>query len=190
MRTLIIDNYDSFTYNLVQLLKKSGAQVEVRRNDQILPEETENYDLIVLSPGPSLPDDAGQLKPIIRYLGTKKPILGICLGMQAIAEVFGAQLDRLSQPVHGKEDSIHHTNDPLFQGIPESFKAGRYHSWVVNPESLNDEIEVVAKTDDLIMGIRIANTAVYGLQFHPESVMTPDGSKMISNFLKLVPCTI
>jgi anthranilate synthase component 2 len=187
MKISVIDNYDSFTYNLVYYLREiTGNRVDVFRNDEIVPEELEPYDHIVLSPGPGIPEEAGNTLAVIRRWAEEKNILGICLGHQAIAEVFGGRLVNLDQPHHGIRSQIHVlTRDPLYEGIPRTFSAGRYHSWVVDRDTLPAEITVTSEDDNgLIMGLTHKHYKVRGLQFHPESVMTEHGYQMILNWVK------
>ena len=186
---LMIDNYDSFTYNLVHLIQKLGAtyEVRVRRNDEISLEEVAVYDRILLSPGPGLPKDAGLLLPIIQAYAGKKPILGVCLGHQAIGQVFGAKLLNLAEVAHGVATPILKTAtpSPLFKNLPETFPVGRYHSWVLNPQDFPKELHITA-TDEAgnIMAFQHASHPIYGLQFHPESVLTPHGETMMKNWLE------
>lgn len=186
MRILLIDNYDSFTYNLFQLLDEEGADVTVVRNDRFGLDEVEAYDRIVLSPGPGIPDEAGLLKPVIERYAPTKPILGVCLGEQAIGEVFGAELLNLPHVFHGVQTPAHITgNDYIFQGLPRHIQVGRYHSWVVRNEGLPACLEVTAVSDEgQIMALRHRTYDVHGIQFHPESILTPDGRQMIKNFLR------
>jgi anthranilate synthase component 2 len=187
MKILVLDNYDSFTYNLVHILKElTNDQVDVIRNDEIPVEDVGGYDKILLSPGPGIPEEAGIMKAVIKKYAGEKSILGICLGMQGIAEVFGGRLHNLEKVYHGKESTIRilQTNEPLFRNLPAEIKAGRYHSWVVNSDHLPDNLEITAAdTSGIAMGIRHKNYDVKGLQFHPESVMTPYGSEILSNWL-------
>ena len=186
-KCVLIDNYDSFTYNLVHLLKELGAEVTVLRNDQFTLDEIEEYDRIILSPGPGLPSDAGLLLDVIRYYAGKKPILGVCLGHQAIAEVFGGQLENLSDVFHGiATQGIQLVSTPLFAGLLDSFPVGRYHSWVVSKESFPSCLEIIVESGDgLIMAFRHRTYNIYGIQFHLESILTPDGKKILSNWLEL-----
>ncbi len=188
-KILLLDNYDSFTYNLLHVLRELGEKdIDVIRNDQLTIEDVEPYTHILLSPGPGIPCEAGLLQPIIRaYQNSGKSFLGICLGHQAIAEVFGATLINLDMVHHGIQSQIEILqDDDLFQGISSHPDVGRYHSWVVNPESLPDCIEVTAQSKEKeIMAIRHVNLPIYGVQFHPESVLTPEGKKMIQNWLSL-----
>ena len=187
MRIAIIDNYDSFTYNLSHLIKELGAEVTVLRNDQFRLEELEQYSKILLSPGPGIPSEAGLLLDVIRIYAGRKPILGVCLGHQAIGEVFGAKLENLSDVFHGVATPCHIVaDDPIFSGIDRDITIGRYHSWVVSREDFPDCLEVTAVSEEgQIMALRHRELNVRGIQFHPESVLTPDGKKMIQNFLYL-----
>jgi anthranilate synthase component 2 len=185
MKIVIIDNYDSFTYNLSHLIKSLGAEVDVVRNDQFSLDDLEAYSKIVLSPGPGIPSEAGLLLDVIRTYAGKKPILGVCLGHQAIGEVFGAKLENLSDVFHGVATPCHIVaDDPIFSGLDRDITVGRYHSWVVSQEGLPECLEVTAVSDEgQIMALRHKTLNVRGIQFHPESVLTPDGRKMIQNFL-------
>ena len=187
MKIVIIDNYDSFTYNLSHLIKALGAEVTVLRNDQFELSDLEQYSKIVLSPGPGIPSEAGLLLDVIRTYAGKKPILGVCLGHQAIGEVFGAKLENLSDVFHGVATPCHIVaDDPIFSGIDRDITIGRYHSWVVSSNGLPDCLEVTAVSDEgQIMALRHKTLNVRGIQFHPESVLTPDGKKMIQNWLFL-----
>ena len=187
MKVVIIDNYDSFTYNLSHLVKELGAEVAVVRNDQFRLEELEQYSKIILSPGPGIPSEAGLLLDVIRTYAGRKPILGVCLGHQAIGEVFGAKLENLSDVFHGVATPCHIiADDPIFSGISRDITIGRYHSWVVSREGLPDCLEVTAESDEgQIMALRHRELNVRGIQFHPESVLTPDGRKMLQNWMFL-----
>ena len=187
MKIVIIDNYDSFTYNLSHLVKELGAEVTVVRNDQFRLEELEQYSKIILSPGPGIPSEAGLLLDVIRTYAGRKPILGVCLGHQAIGEVFGAKLENLSDVFHGVATPCHIiADDPVFSGLPAEITIGRYHSWVVSREGMPDCLEVTAVSDEgQIMGLRHRELNIRGIQFHPESVLTPDGKKMLQNWLFL-----
>ncbi len=183
----VIDNYDSFTYNLVQYLGELGVEVQVFRNDAIDPEELESLDPshIVISPGPGVPSDAGISNEVIRRLGPARPILGVCLGHQCIADVFGGIVMRAPRLMHGKTSAIHHYGDGLFMGIPSPFTATRYHSLIVD-ETLPDELEVTAFTSaNEIMGLRHTRYPIYGVQFHPESILTQYGRQILINFLSI-----
>jgi anthranilate phosphoribosyltransferase len=186
---LVIDNYDSFTYNLVQLLSALGAEVEVRRNDTITAEEALALAPtgIVVSPGPGTPEDAGISRDVIRAAAEAGvPLLGVCLGHQCIAEVYGASICRSPKPVHGKTDQITHDGRHLFAGIPSPFTATRYHSLCVDADTVPDVLEVQARTPDgVIMGVHHRELPVFGVQFHPESVLTPEGTKLLANFLDI-----
>ena len=190
-RIVIIDNYDSFTYNLSHLLKEVGADVTVFRNDQFRLEELQQFDKIVLSPGPGIPSEAGLLLDVIRAYAPTKPMLGVCLGHQAIGEVFGARLLNLDDVVHGVATSCRIVaNDPIFDGLLNKITVGRYHSWVVSQEEFPSCLEITAVSDDggsvpNIMALRHREYEVHGIQFHPESVLTPEGKIIIKNFLDL-----
>ena len=191
MKIVIIDNYDSFTYNLSHLVKELGAEVTVYRNDQFCLAQLEAYSKIILSPGPGIPSEAGLLLDVIRTYAGRKPILGVCLGHQAIGEVFGARLENLSDVFHGVATPCHLVTDPtpidpLFSGLPRDITVGRYHSWVVSREGLPDCLEVTAESDEgQIMALRHRELNVRGIQFHPESVLTPDGRQMLQNWMFL-----
>ena len=185
----IIDNYDSFTYNLVQLVEQAGARVTVLRNDRFALPDLAAYDKLLLSPGPGIPQEAGLLMPVIRTYAATKPILGVCLGEQAIGEAFGAQLCNLSDVFHGVQTEISLdgpgvADDYLFDGLPRRLTVGRYHSWVVSRENLPDVLAVTAVSDEgLIMGLCHRTLDVHGIQFHPESVLTPLGERIIQNWI-------
>ena len=186
MKVVIIDNYDSFTYNLSHLIKELGAEVTVLRNDQFKLEDLEPFNKIVLSPGPGIPSEAGLLLDVIKTYAGKKPILGVCLGHQAIGEAFGGKLVNLSEVFHGVATPCHKVvDDPIFSGLESTFTIGRYHSWVVSKEAFPDCLEITAEIDGQIMALRHKTLNVRGIQFHPESVLTPDGKKMIQNWLFL-----
>ena len=187
MKLVVIDNYDSFTYNLVHLVKELGADVDVKRNDQFQLSELEPYDKIILSPGPGIPSEAGLLLDVIKTYAGRKPMLGVCLGHQAIGEVFGAKLENLSQVFHGVATSIKLLgNDPIFKGLPRRIVVGRYHSWVVSKDGCPDCLEITAESDDgEIMGLRHKDFDIRGIQFHPESVLTPEGKTIMRNWLNL-----
>jgi anthranilate synthase component II len=185
---LMIDNYDSFTYNLVQYLVELGEKVVVRRNDKVSLGEIGQMkpERIVISPGPGEPKDAGISEDIIRQLGPGLPILGVCLGHQAIGEVFGGTVERAPELMHGKISAIEHNELGLFEGLPQSFKATRYHSLVVRRDGLPNELQVTAWTaNGLIMGLQHRRYPVYGVQFHPESILTEYGKELLQNFLKV-----
>ena len=187
MKIVIIDNYDSFTYNLSHLVKELGAEVTVVRNDQFALPELEAYDKIILSPGPGIPSEAGLLLDVIKTYAGKKPILGVCLGHQAIGECFGAQLTNLSEVFHGvATEGTQFGNDPIFAGLPQRITMGRYHSWVVSKDGLPSCLEITAESDEgQIMALRHREYDIHGIQFHPESVLTPEGRKIIGNFIAL-----
>lgn len=187
MNIAIIDNYDSFTYNLSHLIKELGAKVTVFRNDTFNLTELEPFDKLVLSPGPDIPSEAGLLMDTIKTYAGRKPILGVCLGHQAIAEVFGAKLENLSEVFHGVATTgTQFDNDEIFQGLPKRITMGRYHSWVVSKDKLPDCLEITAESDEgQIMGLRHKTFNIHGIQFHPESVLTPEGRTIVDNFLKL-----
>ncbi|MBI4479364.1 MAG: aminodeoxychorismate/anthranilate synthase component II [Acidobacteria bacterium] len=185
----VLDNYDSFTYNLVQILGELGAELEVRRNDEVTVDEIEALrpQALVLSPGPGRPEDAGILLATIRTFGQKVPILGVCLGHQAIGEVFGGQVVSAPSLVHGKATEVMHDGRTIFKGLPQPFAAGRYHSLVVAPESIPDTLEVSATTaDGVVMGLRHKKLPIEGVQFHPESILTSAGPHLLKNFLEMV----
>lgn len=186
MRTAVIDNYDSFTYNLVHIVKATGTEVSVMRNDQFALDDLETFDKIILSPGPGIPEEAGLLMDVISRYQNSKPMLGVCLGHQAIGEVFGAKLINLSEVYHGVATPVNVVaDDPIFRGLPSRFNAGRYHSWAISRNGLPDCLEITASSDDgCIMAIRHRHLPIHGIQFHPESVLTPEGSKIVENFIK------
>ena len=187
MKIVIIDNYDSFTYNLAHLVKELGTEVTVLRNDQFLLDDLEAYHKIILSPGAGIPCEAGLLMDVIRHYANRKPILGVCLGHQAIGEVFGARLENLSDVFHGVATPCRIvSDDPIFSGLPTNITVGRYHSWVVSRNGLPDCLEVTAVSDEgQIMALKHKTLNVRGIQFHPESVLTPDGKKMLRNWMFL-----
>lgn len=189
-RVLLIDNYDSFTYNLMQALAVLGADVDVRRNDDI--DARRAVDLapthLVVSPGPGRPEDAGASMPIIAALLARVPVLGVCLGHQALASVLGARVGAAQALMHGKASGVYHDNRTLFEGLPNPFRAGRYHSLAVHEDSLPPELAVSAYTSDgEIMGLRHRDLPAEGVQFHPESILTPEGDRLLRNFLDLEP---
>lgn len=187
MKIVIIDNYDSFTYNLAHLVKELGAEVTVFRNDQFELSQLESFSKILLSPGPGIPSEAGLLMDVIKTYAGKKPILGVCLGHQAIGEVFGAKLENLSDVFHGvATEGTLFGNDEIFSGLPNRITMGRYHSWVVSKDGLPECLEVTAESDEgQIMALKHKTLNIRGIQFHPESVLTPDGKKIIQNWLFL-----
>ena len=186
VKVVIIDNYDSFTYNLAHLVKELGADVTVYRNDQFQLPELERFDKIILSPGPGIPSEAGLLMDVIRKYAGRKPMLGVCLGHQAIGEAFGAKLTNLSDVYHGvATPCTQFGNDVIFDGLDKRIEIGRYHSWVVDRSGFPDCLDVTAVSDDgCIMGLKHKNYDIHGIQFHPESVLTPDGKKMVRNWLE------
>lgn len=190
MRVFVLDNYDSFTYNLVQYLGELGAEVEVRRNDQITCEQIEELrpDRILISPGPCTPQEAGQSIPIIKHFAGKMPILGVCLGHQAIGAAFGGDVIRAANLMHGKTSEVEHDGRTIFRGVGSPMTATRYHSLIVSERNLPKELEISARTKDkdgrsVIMGLRHRDHPIEGVQFHPESVLTTDGKQLIRNFL-------
>ena len=189
MNILLIDNYDSFTYNLVHCFHEAGIEdLEVLKNDQISVQEAQKFDKIVISPGPGIPAQNGNILDIIRELGGAIPILGICLGMQAIYEAYGGRLMNLQKVFHGVTSrvSILDRNDPILKGIPNPFAAGRYHSWVCDPAYLPETINITAWDEDgEVMACRHKVHPAYGVQFHPESFLTPEGNRIIKNFVEL-----
>ena len=186
MKIAIIDNYDSFTYNLYHLVHELGAEVTVLRNDGFKLDELEKFDKILLSPGPGVPEEAGLLLDVIRTYSGKKPILGVCLGEQAIAEAFGGSIVNLNEVYHGIQSNVEVVGDDyLFEGLPLEFPVGRYHSWVVSQEDIPASLTITAVSKEgHIMAIRHKVYDVHGIQFHPESVLTPHGKQMIANWMK------
>ena len=185
---LVLDNYDSFTYNLVQYFGELGAELVVRRNDRTTIDEVEELkpEKICISPGPGTPDEAGISNDLIRHFGPRIPVLGVCLGHQCIGQVYGGEVVRADRIMHGKTSPILHEGDGVFRGLPIPFWATRYHSLIVRRETLPDELEVVAETSEHeIMGLRHRKHPVHGVQFHPESIMTGEGKKLLANFLSL-----
>ena len=188
-KVLILDNYDSFTYNLVQIVEEVlGQKIDVFRNDAIELAAVDAYEWIILSPGPGLPDEAGILKALIDQYGASKKILGVCLGMQAIGEVYGSSLRNLDRVFHGVQTEVSQTDNtsPIFSGLEKSFAVGRYHSWVISKDSLVDDLLTTSvDASGEIMSVDHSAHKVYGVQFHPESILTPAGKTMIENFLSL-----
>ena len=184
-QVLMIDNYDSFVYNLVHYLEDLDCEVIVKRNDKISLDQVADFDKIVLSPGPGIPDEAGLLKAIISTYGSSKSILGVCLGQQAIGEVYGGTLINLNQVFHGIATKVEIVkDDPLFKDLPKKFEVGRYHSWVVDPKTLPNCLTVTGIDENgQIMSLRHKKYDVCGVQYHPESVLTPNGKKIIENWL-------
>jgi anthranilate synthase component 2 len=189
-RVLMVDNYDSFTYNLVQYLAELGATVDVRRNDAVTVDEVEALapDAVVISPGPCTPREAGVSVPVIQRVAGRIPLLGVCLGHQAIGAAFGGDIVRAPRIMHGKTSPIHHDGRGVFAGLPDPFEATRYHSLVIDPASLPAELERTAWTDEgEIMGVRHRSALVEGVQFHPESILTLVGKRLLGNFLAMLP---
>lgn len=187
IKILVIDNYDSFVYNLVHYLEELDCEVTVRRNDKFYLEEVEDYDKILLSPGPGIPDEAGLMKAVIQQYATSKSILGVCLGQQAIGEVFGGKLENLSKVFHGVSTmaTIISENEPLFKGLEKEIEIGRYHSWVVSKEEFPEVLEITSVDENgQIMSLRHKFYNVCGVQFHPESVLTPMGKQIIKNWVE------
>ncbi len=192
MKILVFDNYDSFTYNLVHLVEKiTHTKVDVFRNDELPMEKAKEYDKIILSPGPGIPSEAGMLLPLIKEYASTKSILGVCLGHQAIGEAFGGTLTNLSTVYHGIATPIlvrseeSGVRSPLFDGLPDTIEVGRYHSWVVDENNFPEELEITARSENgFIMGLQHLKYDIQGVQFHPESVLTPLGEKILSNWLK------
>ena len=185
MKIVIIDNYDSFTYNLSHLVKELGAEVTVLRNDQFSLSDLEVYDKIILSPGPGIPSEAGLLLDVIRHYAGRKPMLGVCLGHQAIGEVFGGKLENLCDVFHGvATEGTQFGTDPIFSGLPRRITMGRYHSWVVSKKDFPACLEITAESDEKqIMALRHREYDIHGIQFHPESVLTTEGRQILSNWM-------
>ena len=186
---LVIDNYDSFTYNLVQYLGELGATVVVRRNDEASIEQLRglSHDRVVISPGPGRPEQAGVTLDVIKEFGPRMPLLGVCLGHQAIGLAFGGEVVRAPVPIHGKTSTVQHNKTGVFAGLAPEFQAGRYHSLIVEERSLPSDLEVTARTkdDNLVMGLRHRALPIHGVQFHPESVLTNEGRRILRNFLEM-----
>ena len=186
---LVIDNYDSFTYNLVQYLGELGATVVVRRNDQTTIDQLRGlgHDRVVISPGPGRPEQAGVSLDVIREFGPRMPLLGVCLGHQAIGLAFGGEVIRAPLPIHGKTSTVEHTGKGVFAGLSPLFQAGRYHSLIVGEKTLPADLEVIARTkeDGLVMGLSHRSLPIHGVQFHPESVLTNEGRRILRNFLEM-----
>lgn len=185
MKLLILDNYDSFTYNIVHAVRESGVEPTVVRNDKISLEEIDAFDKIIISPGPGIPSEAGILPEMLRTYAGKKPIFGVCLGHQAIGECFGARLENLEDVYHGVQTPAHVTGeDYILEGMGTDFPVGRYHSWIVSGEDLPDCLVVTSRDDDgKIMSLRHKDLDIHGVQFHPESLLTPGGIRIIANFI-------
>jgi para-aminobenzoate synthetase component 2 len=184
-RLLVVDNYDSFTYNLVQAFQALGAECDVRRNDAVAAEDLQEADGLVVSPGPGRPEDAGRSEELILEAARRMlPTLGVCLGHQAIGHAFGGVIVRAPEILHGKTSRVRHLDGGVFKGISQGFEATRYHSLVVEESSLPEDLEVTARTDQgVVMGLRHRGAPVFGVQFHPESILTPEGPRMLENFL-------
>jgi anthranilate synthase component 2 len=188
MKILVLDNYDSFTYNLVYILRELNDKVAIFRNDKIALEDVANYDKILLSPGPGIPSEAGIMPEVIREYGPSKSILGICLGHQGIGEVYGAKLENMTDVLHGISDVaiVTDPSDRIFRGLPSEIKVGRYHSWTVIPETFPADLQITAVDEKgRVMGLSHKNYDVKGLQFHPESVLTEHGKEMLQNWLSI-----
>ena len=185
-KILVIDNYDSFTYNLVHYLHDLNCDVTVKRNDKLTIDEVKDYDKILLSPGPGIPDEAGLLKPIIKQYASTKSILGVCLGQQAIAEVFGGEIENLNKVYHGVSTKIELTNndDVLYKDIPKKLEVGRYHSWVVSKNLPQELIVTSIDKNGEIMSLKHKDFDVRAVQYHPESILTPEGKKILKNWVK------
>lgn len=188
MKILVIDNYDSFTFNLVQLIGRFVKYIEVKRNDKITIDEIDEIspDKIVISPGPGKPEDSNISIDVIKYLGERTPVLGVCLGHQGIAHTFGAKITYAPELMHGKSSRIIHDGKTIYKGIKQNFEAARYHSLVIDPASIPEELTVTSRTEDgVIMGVRHKEFPIEGIQFHPESVLTNCGDRLIKNWLEL-----
>lgn len=186
MKVLVIDNYDSFTFNLVQLVGKFTHNIVVKRNDKITIDEIKemNPDKIIISPGPGRPEDSNISLEVIHKLGISVPILGVCLGHQGIGICFGAKIINAPVLMHGKTSQVFHDNRTIFKDIPQKFNAGRYHSLIIDKESISDDLEITSYTsDDIVMGIRHKNLPIEGIQFHPESILTDEGENLIKNWI-------
>ena len=183
---LIIDNYDSFTYNLVHIIASETKDYKVIRNDELSLEEIKALkpDKILISPGPGRPDQAGITEEVIREMGSSTPILGVCLGHQAIGEVFGGEVIHAPSLMHGKVSEVEHDGDSIFKDVPQHFTATRYHSLVLNPDMIPEALKVTARTGDVVMGVRHKEYPIEGIQFHPESILTVEGPRMIKNWMR------
>lgn len=187
MKILVLDNYDSFTYNLVYIIRQLGYgdQIDIFRNDKISLDEVDQYDKILLSPGPGVPSEAGIMPELLKRYSASKSILGVCLGHQAIGEAFGGDLINLSEVLHGVASTVTVEPDLLFKDVPDTFKIGRYHSWVIDESTLSPDLEVIARTpDNQIMAVRHKKYEVRGVQFHPESILTENGVQIMKNWLE------
>jgi para-aminobenzoate synthetase component 2 len=183
-RVLVVDNYDSFVFNLVQYLAQLGAQCDVARNDQIVPSDADGYDGVLISPGPGVPEEAGISVDLVRHAAGRVPVFGVCLGLQAIAVAHGATVRRAPELLHGKTSRVHHRQEGVLAGLPDPFSATRYHSLAVDPDTVPDELAVTATTGNgVIMAMRHREDPVEGVQFHPESVLTEGGHRMLANWL-------
>ena len=183
-RILVVDNYDSFVYNLVQYLAQLGASCDVRRNDAVTPEDVQGYDGVLLSPGPGVPEQAGVCVDLVRSCAGTVPLFGVCLGLQAMAVAYGARVGRAPELLHGKTSQVHHEQAGVLAGLPNPFTATRYHSLAVDPDSVPDVLRVTARTDTgVVMALQHRELAVEGVQFHPESVLTQGGHRMLANWL-------
>jgi para-aminobenzoate synthetase component 2 len=183
-RILVVDNYDSFVYNLVQYLAQLGAECTVRRNDEVTPAEAASFDGVLLSPGPGVPEDAGVCVPVVEELAGDVPVFGVCLGLQAIAVAYGAKVTRAPELLHGKTSEVHHNGAGVLAGMADPFTATRYHSLAVDPSTVPDELEVTGQTESgVIMALKHRDVTVEGVQFHPESVLTEGGHRMLANWL-------
>lgn len=184
MRILVVDNFDSFVFNIVQYLQQLGAEVDVRRNDVVTPRDIVGYDGVLLSPGPGTPESAGPCIDIVRAADGRIPVLGVCLGHQAIAVAAGAVVSRAPELLHGKTSLVEHDGRGVFEGLPSPFRATRYHSLAIDPETITDDLVVTARSDSgVIMGVRHRDDLIEGVQFHPESVLTEHGHRMLANWL-------
>lgn len=187
LKILVIDNYDSFTFNLVQLIGKFTENIIVKRNDKVTLEEIKeiNPDKIVISPGPGVPKDSGISIEVIRTIGKDTPLLGVCLGHQAIGEVYGAEIINAVDLMHGKSSQVQHDGSGIFKDVNNNFDAGRYHSLIINKDSIPDDLEITSQTESkIIMGIKHKKYPIEGIQFHPESILTPEGETIIKNWLE------
>jgi anthranilate synthase/aminodeoxychorismate synthase-like glutamine amidotransferase len=188
MKILVIDNYDSFTFNLVQLVGMFTDDIVVKRNDELTIEEIKEIgpDKIIISPGPGRPENSNISLDVIKYFGKSTPILGVCLGHQGIGQIFGCKITNAPILMHGKISNVTHDNKTIFKNIPQNFEAGRYHSLIIDRESLNGDLEITSETEDkIIMGIRHKKYPIEGIQFHPESILTPEGVNLIKNWIEL-----
>lgn len=184
-KIFVLDNYDSFTYNLVHLLRKFSPKVTIKRNNEIKISEVENFSHIVISPGPGIPSEAGITKDLIAAYQSKKKILGVCLGHQAIAEVFGGKLEQMENVMHGKQSQITLTDNPIFQNLPKKIQVGRYHSWKVSQQNFPNTLKVIAQDENQeIMAIQHKQHSIHGLQFHPESILTKQGETILKNWFQ------